>query len=93
MLLRTVVQISLEPAAFGILGRDDPLAGGTQLGRLGRDLFQSRLQFDGQPNAIERCAGLRGQIGQQSLLGGRERRAGWLAHGDLAHQYALVEHG
>src|SRR5437868_5011161 len=57
-----------EASPLGILGRNDPLAGCTQLACLGRDLFEPCLQFDREPNTIERGASLRGQIGQQPLV-------------------------
>jgi hypothetical protein len=53
------------------VGRNHPLAGGTPLACLRRDLVEPWLQLDGEPNARQRGAPLCGQVGQQPLLGGR----------------------
>jgi hypothetical protein len=71
ILLCSIVQITLLEATFGILGRNHPLAGGTPLACLRRDLVEPWLRLDGEPNARQRGARLCGQVGQQPLLGGR----------------------
>src|SRR6185436_634181 len=48
VLLRAVVDVALEPAAFLVLGGDDPLPRRAQLGGLHGDLIQTRLEVGGQ---------------------------------------------
>ena len=48
-LLRTVVQVALEPPALGVAGRDDPRPRGAHLGELGAQLGLQAGVLHGQP--------------------------------------------
>ena len=50
-LLGTVVEISLDPAALGIGGRDDAAARGAHLGELGPDLGRQPLVLEDEPRS------------------------------------------
>ena len=60
-LLGAVVQVALEPAPLSVAGGDDPHAGGAQVGEL-------REQLGVQALVIEREAGARGDLVDQSRV-------------------------
>ena len=68
MLLGAVVDVALEAAALLVLGGDDPLARGAELGGLDRDLVQPSLQVGGQPSVRQDQARLIGEAVDQLCL-------------------------
>ena len=66
--MRTVVQISLEAAALGVLRGHDALPRGAQFVRLIRNLRETGLQLDVQSHTVDGRARLRSEIRQQALL-------------------------
>ena len=76
MLLGAVVDVALQPASFGVLGLDEPLARGLELVGAGRQLAVTVLQVGPQPDQPQHQSGLGGQTGEQPLLDGGERQPG-----------------
>jgi hypothetical protein len=58
VLLRAVMDVSLQATALFVLRGDDPLAGRTQGSGLPSDEPQARLQVGGQPHVREHQGGL-----------------------------------
>ena len=83
LLLGAVVQVPLDPAAFGVLGLGQPAPGREQLVDRGP-------QLGGQLGVAHDQAGLGGQVPEQAVLGAGQRLAGRLAQGDRAEQVVAV---
>src|ERR1700726_1897864 len=84
MLLRTVVNVLLQPASLGVLHRDDPLPRRAQLDRLRRDLIEPCLQLRGQPDIAKDLTRLRGEVCHELPL----HRSHWFALTFLNRQLA-----
>ena len=76
LLLRAVVDVALEPAAFGVGRRDDPLA--------------RRPQLLDQAGVAQHQPGLSGEVADQLLLGLGQPLASGLGDGEGTQQLALV---
>ena len=68
VLLGAVVDVALQPAAFGVLGLDHPSAGAFQLAGTRPQLPVPVLELRPQPDQSQHETGLRGQPDEQALL-------------------------
>ena len=68
MLLRTVVQVALDPASFGVAAGHDPGPGLAQRVRLLADLVQRGLQGGVELGVVEGQPDLAGQVGQHPVV-------------------------
>ena len=78
------MQVALDPAPLGVLGRDQALAGY-------RELLQPLAELGGEALVLEREPGLMRQVVDQPGLGRREVFA--FHHGHHPQQLTLVPHG
>ena len=88
LLLNPVVQNPLNPPAFSILARDDPVAGGRQFGRLVPDLLDAPGQCRGEVEIMHAHRGLGGEVGQQPAILGEQRTVGTRAALDASQDGA-----
>ena len=83
LLLGAVVQVPLDPAAFGVLGPGQPAPGREQL-------LDRGPQLGGELGVAHDQAGLGGQVPQQAVLGAGQRLVRRLGQGDRAEQVIAV---
>ena len=88
-----IVKIPLQAARRSILGLHQPLARGSKLRGLGRDLVEPSLELGGELDVPKRRSSLVGEVGQQLILVLTERLSRPLRHPQVTHWPALVVHG